>query len=133
MLETYHALGLRQMILACNVRNLVVEGCHEGCDGGLSAFGGALVREMNRVGILLDCNHTGYLATMEAMGTSEAAVVFSHSNVYALRGHQRNIKDEQIQTCAATGRAVGINGINGIADFPRDDDASLETLLRHVA
>ena len=60
LVEAYYKLGVRQMILAYNVRNLAADGCHEAADGGLSQYGIDLVREMNRVGMVLDCSHTGY-------------------------------------------------------------------------
>ena len=129
MVETYYKLGVRQMILAYNVRNLAADGCHEAADGGLSGYGGELVREMNRVGMLLDLSHTGYRATMEAMEISTQPVIFSHSNAHHLRAHGRNLKDDQIKACAALG---GVIGITGIGDFLGEDDASTETFLKHI-
>ncbi len=129
LVEAYYKLGVRQMILAYNVRNLAADGCHEEADGGLSQFGIDLVREMNRVGMLLDCSHTGYRATMQAMEVSEAPVVFSHSNAHSLKSHGRNIKDDQIRACAATG---GLVGVTGIGIFLGEDDASVETFMRHL-
>lgn len=129
LVEAYYRLGVRQMILAYNVRNLAADGCHEPADGGLSQFGADLVREMNRVGMLLDCSHTGYRATMEAMEISEAPVVFSHSNAHALAPHGRNIKDDQIKACAATG---GLVGVTGIGVFLGEDDASVGAFMRHL-
>ena len=129
MVEAYHRLGIRQMILAYNVRNLAADGCHEPADGGLSGYGRDLVREMGRVGMLLDLSHTGYRATMEAMELSTKPVVFSHSNAHHLRAHGRNIRDDQIKACAALG---GVIGINGIGDFLGEDDASTGTFLKHI-
>ena len=129
MVETYYQLGVRQMILVYNVRNLAADGCHEAADGGLSQFGIDVVTEMNRVGMLIDCSHTGYRATMQTMEISDAPVIFSHSNAYALREHGRNIKDDQIAACAATG---GLVGITGVGDFLGQDDASLEAFMRHL-
>ena len=129
MVEAYHRLGIRQMILAYNVRNLAADGCHEPADGGLSGYGRDLVREMERVGMLLDLSHTGYRATMEAMEMATRPVVFSHSNPRRLREHGRNIADDQIEACAALG---GVIGINGVGDFLGEDDASTETFLTHI-
>ena len=129
LVEAYYKLGVRQMILAYNVRNLAADGCHEVADGGLSQYGIDLVREMNRVGMVLDCSHTGYRATMQAMEVSQAPVVFSHSNAHALKAHGRNIKDDQIKACAATG---GLVGVTGIGIFLGDDDASVPAFMRHL-
>jgi membrane dipeptidase len=81
---------------------------------GLTDFGRDVIREMNRVGMIVDMTHMGYGATMEAFDVSTAPVIFSHSNPNGLREHARNISDEQIRACAKTG---GVVGINGIGDF----------------
>jgi membrane dipeptidase len=81
---------------------------------GLTDFGKDVIREMNRVGMVVDVSHMGYRATMEAFETSTAPVIFSHSNPRGPREHARNISDEQIKACAKTG---GVIGINGIGDF----------------
>jgi membrane dipeptidase len=81
---------------------------------GLTDFGRDVIREMNRVGMVVDVTHMSHRATMEAFETSIRPVIFSHSNPSALREHARNISDEQIIACARTG---GVVGINGIGDF----------------
>ncbi len=129
LVEAYYKLGVRQMILAYNVRNLAADGCHEAADGGLSQFGGDLVVEMNRVGMLLDCSHTGYRATMQALDITTQPVVFSHSNARVLTDHGRNIHDDQIKACAATG---GLVGVTGVGIFLGEDDASVEAFMRHL-
>jgi membrane dipeptidase len=58
--EVYYQLGVRHALLAYNQKNHVGDGCHEKVDGGISRFGAALIAEMNRVGMLVDCAHTGY-------------------------------------------------------------------------
>ena len=113
LISLYYDLGVRQMLLAYNKDNRASGGCMEG-DIGLTEFGKDVIREMNQVGMLVDASHMGYRATMEAFETSEAPVIFSHSNPAALHEHARNISDEQIKACAQTG---GVIGINGIGDF----------------
>src|SRR5215207_2357546 len=113
MISMYYDLGVRQMLLAYNKDNRASGGCMEGAIG-LTGFGRDVVREMNRVGMVVDVSHMGYRATMEAFEVSTAPVIFSHSNPNGLREHARNISDEQIRACAQTG---GVIGINGIGDF----------------
>ena len=113
LVSFYYDLGVRQMLLAYNRDNRASGGCLEG-HIGLTDFGREVIREMNRVGMVVDVSHMGYRATMEAFEISSAPVIFSHSNPAALREHARNITDEQIQACARTG---GVIGINGIGDF----------------
>ena len=118
MVSLYHALGVRQMLFAYNLNNAAAGGCHD-LDTGLTAFGREVVQEMNRVGMIVDCSHAGYRTTMDIMQTSQKPVVFSHSNPAAVWQHQRNIDDEQIRACAATG---GVIGLNGMGIFLGDND-----------
>lgn len=113
LVSFYYDLGVRQMLLAYNRDNRASGGCMEG-NIGLTDFGRDLIREMNRVGMVVDVSHMGYRATLEAFEISSAPVIYSHSNPAALREHARNITDEQIKACARTG---GVIGINGIGDF----------------
>jgi membrane dipeptidase len=128
MVAVYHALGVRQMLFAYNLNNAAAGGCHDD-DSGLTDFGRQVVREMNRVGMIVDCSHAGYRTTLDIMQESNRPVVFSHSNPSALWRHQRNINDEQIRACAATG---GVIGLNGMGIFLGDNDIGIDTMLRHV-
>lgn len=113
MVSFYYDLGVRQMLLAYNKDNRASGGCMEG-NIGLTSFGKDVIREMNRVGMVVDVSHMGYRATMESFEVSSKPVIFSHSNPKSLREHARNIADDQIKACAQTG---GVIGINGIGDF----------------
>lgn len=128
MVRFYYDLGVRQMLFAYNIDNDAGGGCHDE-DSGLTDFGRSVVAEMNAVGMLVDCSHCGYRTTMEAMDCSRDPVIFSHSNVRALRDHERNIRDEQAVRCAATGGVVGVNGIN---QFVGEDDISTGSIVDHI-
>lgn len=128
-LQTLHALGLRHMLLAYNIRNFVADGCAEVADAGLSNFGRKVVREMNRVGIVVDCSHTGRRSTLEAIELSDRPPIFSHSGVYNLVAHIRNIHDDQIRACAAKG---GVIGAVGMGSFLGDPEARTESWFRHI-
>jgi membrane dipeptidase len=129
LVEVFYQLGIRHMLLAYNQKNLVGDGCAERTDAGLSRFGIELIKEMNRVGMLVDGTHTGYRTTMDAMEVCEGPFIFSHANPYGVYPHYRNIKDDQIKACAKSG---GIIGINGLGWFLRDLEASTEAMFRHV-
>ena len=129
MIEVYYSLGVRQMLLATNLKNMVGDGCKERTDCGLSRFGVLVIEEMNRVGMLVDGSHTGNRTTLEACEVSKDPFIFSHSNPKALFDHPRNITDEQIKASAATG---GIIGINGVGVFLGKNDSSTATILRHI-
>ncbi len=128
----YYKLGVRWMLMAYNFQNNVGTGCMEAQknDLGLSAFGKNLIREMNRVGMIVDCSHSGYRTTMDAMSTSAQPCIFSHSNPRALYDHPRNIRDDQIKACAQTGGIIGINGVGAFIGEPKK--VSLDTVVRHI-
>ncbi len=125
MVSLYYRLGVRQMLIAYNRNNLAGGGCHDD-DHGLTDFGRRVIEEMNRVGMLVDCSHSGHRTTMEVMEAAQQPVIFSHSNPKALRAHGRNITDDQIKACARTG---GVVGINGIGLFLPDHDASTRSIV----
>jgi membrane dipeptidase len=127
--EALYALGVRHMLLAYNVRNLVADGCAEVSDAGLSNFGRQVVREMDRVGIIVDCAHTGRRSSLEAIELSERPVIFSHSNAYSVCRHIRNICDEQIHACAARG---GVIGVVGVGAYLGDAEARAMSMFRHI-
>ncbi|BBK32660.1 membrane dipeptidase [Stella humosa] len=130
MVGLYYRLGIRHMLFAYNQRNMAADGCHEDSDVGLSRFGHALVREMNRVGMIIDCTHTGHRSTMDILEASADPVMFSHSNAWSLVPHDRNIKDDQILACAAKGGLIGINGVGHF--LSTDMVASPEAFFRHI-
>jgi membrane dipeptidase len=128
MVDVYYRLGVRQMLFAYNRNNLAGGGCHDE-DVGLTPFGREVIREMNRVGMLVDGSHSGYRTTMEAMDASASPVIFSHSNARRLCDHQRNIRDEQIRACAATG---GVIGVTGVGRFLGPRGPIVEHLVEHI-
>ena len=132
LIQTYHALGVRWMLLAYNRNNRVGGGCQDD-DGGLTAFGRDVIAEMERVGMVLCLSHTGHRTVRDALAVATRPVIFSHSNPSAVHAHPRNIPDELIRACAATGGVVGINGVgNFLGRFDGHDDIRSETFARHV-
>lgn len=128
----YYQLGVRWMLLAYNYQNNVGVGCIEGekNDLGLSEFGKDLIAEMNRVGMLVDCSHSGHRTTMEAMAASSQPCIFSHSNPRALNDHPRNIRDDQIKACAQTGGVLGVNGVGSFMGEPKA--VKVDALIRQI-
>jgi membrane dipeptidase len=129
LVESFYTLGVRTMLMAYNEANAAGGGCHGDPDDGLTRYGRELVREMNRVGMVVDGSHCSLRTTFDLFEASEAPVVLSHSNPRALHDHPRNVTDDQIRGCAATG---GVVGINGIGHFLGDNDTRTETFVRAV-
>ena len=128
LIQMYHDLGVRWMLMAYNNSNRVGGGCQDE-DGGLTPFGRAVVAEMERVGMQVCVSHTGHRTVREVFDVATQPVIFSHSNCAALHPHPRNISDDLIRACAATG---GLVGINGVGIFLGLNDISSQTYARHV-
>lgn len=106
--EAFHRLGLRMMLPAYNTTNLICDGALDRTQSGLTRFGELVVDECNRVGLLLDCTHTGKQATLEIIERSDKPCVFSHSNPNGVVPNPRNIDDDQITACVAKGGIIGL-------------------------
>jgi membrane dipeptidase len=128
MVELYYDLGVRWMLIAYNLNNRAGGGCLDE-DPGLTAFGAQMIDEMNRVGMILCCSHTGERTALEAIERSRAPTIFSHSNPRAVWEHPRNIRDRAIRACAEKG---GVIGINGIGHFLGKGGDLSEAFARHV-
>jgi len=128
LVQLYYDLGVRWMLLAYNNNNRVGGGCQDD-DKGLTDFGRVVIAEMERVGMLVCCSHTGHRTVRDVFAVATRPVIFSHSNPSALHAHGRNIPDDLILACANTG---GVVGINGIGNFLGNNDNSSETFARHV-
>ena len=129
MVQLYRDLGVRQIHFAYNRNNSVAGGCHD-VEQGLTALGKKMVQAVNQAGMLMDCSHTGRKCSLDIMAASNQPVIFSHSNPLALAEHGRNITDEQIKACAATGGVICPSGVSKFlgADIPTADD-----MARHIA
>lgn len=107
-IEAFYRLGLRMLIPAYSLTNKICAGCLDQTDNGLTAFGERVVKECNRVGLLIDCSHLGRRSSLEIIEHSDQPVVFSHSNANALVENPRNIDDTQIKACTARGGIIGL-------------------------
>lgn len=129
MVALFSALGVRQMHFAYNRNNTVAGGCHD-APQGLTALGRRMVEAVNDAGVLMDCAHTERRSTLDIMACSRHPVIFSHANPLALAEHGRNITDEQIRACAATG---GVVCISGVSRFLGTETPTAQDIAGHVA
>ena len=106
-LELFHRLGVRIAQVTYHERNLLGDGCMERQDGGLTNFGVDAVKEMNRVGILIDLSHVGMATTMDAIEVSDKPVAITHANAKSYYDHRRNKTDEAIKLMAEKGGVIG--------------------------
>ncbi|MEU9996017.1 dipeptidase [Streptomyces sp. NPDC050848] len=103
-LRALHTLGVRYMTLTHNDNTPWADSAtDEPGVGGLSAFGHEVVREMNRVGMLVDLSHVAATTMRDALATSVAPVIFSHSSALAVCDHPRNVPDDVLAQLPANG------------------------------
>lgn len=106
-LRMYHALGVRYVTLTHNVHTDWADcAALPARHGGLTAFGEEVVREMNRLGVLVDLSHVSPATMDDALRVSEAPVIFSHSSARALTDVARNVPDEVLRRLPAQGGLV---------------------------
>jgi membrane dipeptidase len=100
ILRVFYNLGVRYMTLThnCDVpwatNNLVDRFANASSYGGLTKFGRTVIQEMNRLGMIVDISHVSYQTQLDVLEESKAPVMFSHSSVFALCNHSRNVRDD---------------------------------------
>jgi membrane dipeptidase len=129
MIALYRELGVNQIHFAYNRNNRVADGCHD-VERGLTPLGRRMLRAVNEAGMLMDCSHTGRRCSLDIMAASSKPVVFSHANPLALVDHGRNVSDEQIKACAATG---GVVCVSGVSMFLGVEQPAAHDVARHAA
>jgi membrane dipeptidase len=107
-LTVFYQLGIRMMHLTYQRRNMIGDGCAEKANAGLSDFGKSVIAEMNRVGVIPDCAHSGWQTSLEAAQVSTKPVVASHTTCAKLHPHIRSKPDNVIKAIADTGGYVGM-------------------------
>ena len=131
-LRVCYRLGLRFLGLTWNRRNEAADGVGEiRTGGGLSEFGVKLVKECNRLGIVVDMAHLAPAGVEDVLEVSEAPVVVTHANCHALVPFVRNLTDGQLEAIASKG---GVVGVTAVPRFLGDDEkrAPLSAMLDHV-
>ena len=130
-LRNFYHLGLRAMQITWNLRNDLADGIkEEETRGGLTRFGVSVVKEMNRLGMLIDLAHISRAGYFHVLDVAEGPVCCSHSNCRKLNLHPRTIDDEQIKALAQTG---GVIGINAISTQVAEKHATLDKLVDHIS
>lgn len=113
-LELFQRLGVRIIQITYHEANLLGSGCYERYDYGLTYFGVDAVREMNRLGILIDLSHVGIQTTMDTIELSEKPVSVTHANLKSHLDRARNKVDDAMKLLAEKGGVIGATCINSM-------------------
>lgn len=126
-LRVYYDLGARYMTLTHNVTTAWADAALDSAKhGGLTEFGKEVVREMNRLGMLVDLAHVSPGTMSDALDVTEAPVIFSHSGARGLVDHKRNVPDSILRRVPANGGVVMVPFVTAfvspeVAAYDRDE------------
>lgn len=117
LLRMFHRLGVTYMTLThSNTNDWADSSTDKARWGGLNDFGRQVVREMNRLGMLVDVSHVSEDTVMDVLEVSTKPVIASHSSCLALCNHPRNLSDKALKAIAQKGGVIGINFFSGFVD-----------------
>ncbi|XP_055002095.1 dipeptidase 1 [Sorex araneus] len=136
VLRSLYRLGMRYLTLthSCNTpwadNWLVDTGDDAAQSGGLSRFGKSVLREMNRLGVIVDLAHVSLATMQDALELSTAPVIFSHSSAFSLCAHRRNVPDSVLQLVKQKRGLVMVNFYNDYVSCQKD--ANLSQVADHL-
>ena len=130
-LERFKRRGVVYMTLCHNGDNAICDsarGCHT--HGGVSLFGERVIREMNRLGMMVDLSHGGEKSFYDALDISDKPIVCSHSNAKALCDVPRNLTDDQLRALARKGGVAHVTLYHGF--LRQNGEATIHDVLAHL-
>ncbi|MFO7910060.1 MAG: dipeptidase [Halomonas sp.] len=131
MVAVLRQLGLLIMQLTYNNQSLLACGCYESEDSGITRFGRQVIREMNRVGMVIDMSHSSERSTLDAIELSERPVIISHANPSFFHDAKRNKSDKVLRAIAEN------DGLLGFSAYPfhlkNGPDCTLEDYCDMIA
>ncbi len=130
-LDILYGFGLRSLGITYSESNALGNGLKEKRDGGLTAFGKKAVERMNKLGILIDCSHTGDLTALDTIECSTKPIVLSHIGAKALWNTNRMAPDDVLKACADKGGVIGIEAAPHTTLSPEHRSHSLESVMDH--
>lgn len=130
-IERYRRMGVVYITLCHNGDNDLCDSARgNGEHGGLSPLGKEALREMNRVGMMVDLSHAAESTFWQVLELSKKPVVCSHSSCRALCDHPRNLTDEQLRALAEKGGVVQVTMYSGF--LCKEGEAALDDFMAHL-
>ena len=109
LIEKVHEQGCRFMQLTYNNQSLLATGCYEKNDSGVTNFGKEAIKEMNRVGIVIDMSHSAEKSTLDAIDLSEKPIAITHANPNFWYSAKRNKSNDLLKTLSQSGGMLGLS------------------------
>lgn len=130
-IERFRRRGIVYMTLCHNGDNDICDSCRGNAEhGGLSDFGREVVKEMNRVGLMVDLSHAAESSFWDALTASKTPIVCSHSSCRSLCDHPRNLTDQQMRALAEKGGVMQVTIYNGF--LVKEGQATIKDVVRHI-
>ena len=130
-IERFRRRGIVYMTLCHNGDNDICDSCRGNAEhGGLSDFGRKVVKEMNRVGLMVDLSHAAESSFWDALTASKTPIVCSHSSCRSLCDHPRNLTDQQMRALAEKGGVMQVTIYNGF--LVKGGQATIKDVVRHI-
>ncbi|HAK55224.1 MAG: dipeptidase [Vicinamibacterales bacterium] len=138
VLRMFHALGARYMSLTHSFNTHWADSSGTGRPvpvrhEGLSPFGVEVVKEMNRLGMMIDISHVADSTFFDALAVTEAPVIASHSSVDGVMDHARNMSDAMLRALAENGGVIQINAVIKYIDPVERDRTPISVFIDHIA
>lgn len=129
-LRNFYRLGLRSIQPVWNFRNELGDGVWENrTGGGLTNFGVQVIKEANRLGMIVDLSHMNREGFFQTLDVATAPLLVSHANACGMLKNPRNLDDEQIKAIAKQG---GLVGILALPERVKEGEADIEDMLKHM-
>ena len=109
LVEKVHNLGCRFMQLTYNNQSLLATGCYEKIDSGVTNFGREAIKEMNRVGVVIDMSHSAEKSTFDAIELSDKPITITHANPSFWHPAKRNKSNDLLKTLSESGGMLGLS------------------------
>jgi microsomal dipeptidase-like Zn-dependent dipeptidase len=132
LVEHFRKRGIVYMTLCHNGDNDICDSARKSNNehGGVSPFGADVIREMNRLGMMVDLSHASEKTFYDALDISQVPIVCSHSSCRSLCDHPRNLTDEQMKRLASKGGVMQVTFYEGF--LRQDGQASLLDAIEHI-
>jgi len=131
--DVLYGLGIRCMGITYSEANALGSGLKERTDGGLSEFGRAVVKRMNKLGMTIDVAHCGDQTSLDSIKTSTKPIFITHAGARTLWNTPRMKPDAVIRACAERGGAIGIEAAPHTTLTEKHRSHSVESVMEHVA
>lgn len=135
-IRQFYDLGVRYITTTHNCDNAFATSASTvaigGEDRGLTPFGHEYVKEMNRLGMMIDLSHVSHQTMRDVLSITRAPIIFSHSGAYSVQRHLRHVPDDVLRGVRKNGGIVMMTFINRFLNMENPDSANINDVVDHI-